>query len=130
MSVRWNSSVTSALPDDAIPVALLALSETRLRGLSAAEEYRVIADRLYRQGFRDLPSGALIAWIEQTVADNYERFLALRALGDRLNAAVAAGDLARAAWELACEMGPDARSRLVDGVRKLNEVDGREIAGA
>ena len=105
-------------------MARRALSETRLRGLSAAEEYRVIADRLYRAGFRDMPPGALIDWIERTVATEYEHFLEVRALGDRLCAAIAEGDHARAAWEIACELDPDSRGRLIDGIRKLNEIEG------
>ena len=80
-----------------------ALAETRLRGLPAAEEYRVIADRLYRRGIRDLPPGALLAWIEDAVADDYERLLRLRAFGDQLHEAIAADDPGRAAWLLACD---------------------------
>ena len=123
MSVRRDGSIQTLLPAGALPVARQALAESRLRGLPAAEEYRVVADRLYRQGFRDLPSGSLISWIEQEVEDDYERFLYLRSLGDQINAAVAAGDLARAAWLLACEIEPDSRRRLADGIRRLNEVE-------
>jgi hypothetical protein len=125
MSVRRDQPppLRTLLPADAVAVARRALTESRLRGLPAAEEYRIVADRLYRHGFRDLPSGALVAWIEQEVEADYERFLRLRALGDQLNAAVAAGDLARAAWLLACELDPDARRRLIDGIRRLNEVE-------
>jgi hypothetical protein len=125
MSVRRDQPQTlrAQLPDEAVGVARQALAESRLRGLPAAEEYRVVADRLYRHGIRDLPPGTLVAWIEQEVADDYERFLRLRALGDQLSAAVAAGDLARAAWLLACELDPDSRRRLMDGIRRLNEVE-------
>jgi hypothetical protein len=113
----------SSLPDAAERLAREALAETRLRGLPAAEEYRVIADRLYRNGYRDLPSGALVRWIEEEVGADYERFLRLRALGDQLHAALAAGDPARAAWLLACELEPDARERLIEGVRRLNDLE-------
>jgi hypothetical protein len=123
MSVRGQQPRHSTLPPEAEPTARQALAEARLRGLAAAEEYRLIADRLYRAGFRDLPSGGLVHWIEETVAADYERLLALRALGERLHTAVAAGDLARAAWLLACEMDPGARLRLLDGVRRLTEID-------
>ena len=128
MSVRRDRyqphPIATILPPEAIPVARRALGETRLRGLSAAEEYRVIADRLYRGGFRDMPPGAVIAWIEETVQAEYEHFLEVRALGDRLCAALSAGDHARAAWEIACELDPDSRQRLIDGLRRLNEVEG------
>jgi hypothetical protein len=125
MSVRRDQpqAFRAQLPAEAVAVARQALAESRLRGLPAAEEYRVVADRLYRHGIRDLPPGTLVAWIEQEVADDYERFLRLRALGDQLSAAVAAGDLARAAWLLACELDPDSRRRLMDGIRRLNEVE-------
>jgi hypothetical protein len=113
----------SSLPADAVEVARVALSETRLRGLPAAEEYRVIADRLYRHGIRDVPPGALLAWIDDAVAEDYERLLQLRALGDQLHEALAAGDPARAAWLLACELDNAARERLIAGVRRLTELD-------
>ena len=119
---RAGASVTF-LPERAAAVARQALAETRLRGLPAAEEYRVIADRLYRHGHRDLPPGALLSWIEAEVADDYEHFLALRALGDQLHAALGAGDHSRAAWLLACELDPDARDRLADGLRRLNDLE-------
>src|SRR4051812_27833118 len=98
MTHEHRQPANASLAEAAIPIALQALRESRLRGLPAAEEYRVIIDRLYRHGFRDLPPGALLAWIEETVAQEYERLLELRALGDRLFGAVAAGDLPRAAW--------------------------------
>ncbi len=113
----------SSVPTEADAFARTALAETRLRGLPAAEEYRVIADRLYRLGIRDLPPGALLAWIDDAVAADYERLLQLRALGDRLHEAIAAGDPARAAWLLACELDGVARERLIAGIRKLNEFD-------
>jgi hypothetical protein len=122
MSVRRGEDVRALqreLPDDAGAVAWLALRESRLRGLAAAEEYRVIADRLYRAGFRDLPSGALLAWIESTVAECYEELLALRSLGDRLNRAIAAGDLAQAAWIAASDLEDDALRRLIAGLQRL-----------
>ncbi|MGH9176027.1 MAG: hypothetical protein ACRD1H_16795, partial [Vicinamibacterales bacterium] len=85
MSVRRNRPTGATMPDTALPVARQALFESRLRGLPAAEEYRVISDRLYRSGVRDLPPGALIDWIERTVEEEYERFLELRALGERFH---------------------------------------------
>lgn len=100
-----------------------ALRETRLRGLPAAEEYRVISDRLYRAGIRDLPPGLLVRWIEETVAAQYEPFLELRALGDRVNAAIARDDLAAAAWELLCRLTPEARERIVHGAKKLDDLE-------
>lgn len=126
MSVRRepNHPISTILPPQAIPVARRALDETRLRGLPVAEEYRVIADRLYRAGFRDMPPGSLVAWIEETVQAEYEHFLELRRLGDRLCSAIAAGDHARAAWEIACDLSPNSRARLIEGIRKLNEVEG------
>jgi hypothetical protein len=111
------------LPPPAVAVARETLAETRLRGLPAAEEYRVIADRLYRAGFRDLPPGTLITWIEETVETEYERLLALRALGERIHSHIAAGDLAGASWEIACELDPETRKRLVNGILRLNEID-------
>jgi hypothetical protein len=123
MSQQRSRTPLSSLPADAVEVARVALAETRLRGLPAAEEYRVIADRLYRRGIRDLPPGALLAWIDDAVAADYERLLQLRALGDQLHEAVAAGDPARAAWLLACELDSAARERLIAGVRRLNELE-------
>lgn len=123
MSVRRPHSTETLLPPPAVAVAREALDESRLRGLPAAEEYRVIADRLYRAGFRDLPSGTLIAWIEATVESEYERLLSLRALGERIYSRVAAGDLASASWEIACELSPESRKRLIDGLQRLNEID-------
>jgi hypothetical protein len=123
MSQQRSRTPLSSLPADAAEVARVALSETRLRGLPAAEEYRVIADRLYRRGIRDLPPGALLAWIDDAVAADYERLLQLRALGDQLHEALAAGDPARAAWLLACELDNAARERLIAGVRRLNDLD-------
>jgi hypothetical protein len=111
------------LPEAAVPVARLALAESRLRGLPAAEEYRVISDRLYRSGVRDLPPGVLIDWIEATVEVDYEHFLALRELGQRFHAAIAAGDLAQAAWSLAADLDCEARQRLIDGLSRLNELE-------
>ena len=58
------------MPEAGLPVARQALAESRLRGLPAAEEYRVISDRLYRSGIRDLPPGVLIDWIERAVEAN------------------------------------------------------------
>jgi hypothetical protein len=113
----------SSLPSEASEVARVALAETRLRGLPAAEEYRVIADRLYRCGIRDLPPGALLDWIDDAVAADYERLLQLRALGDQLHEALASGDAARAAWLLACELDHPARARLIAGVQRLNDLD-------
>jgi hypothetical protein len=123
MSVRRNWSTETLLPPAAFPVARQALAESRLRGLPAAEEYRVIADRLYRAGFRDLPAGALIEWIERAVEDEYQRFLDLRALGERFHQSLATGNLAQVAWELALELDPAARRRLVDGLRRLDELE-------
>jgi hypothetical protein len=112
-----------SLPDVAIAVARQALRESRLRGLPAVEEYRVIADRLYRAGFRDLPSGALLQWIEQGVAQDYEELIALRALGERLHGAIAAGDLAQAAWLLVIELPAEARAKLTAGIRTLDTLE-------
>jgi hypothetical protein len=123
MSQQRSRTPLSSLPADAVEVARVALSETRLRGLPAAEEYRVIADRLYRRGIRDVSPGALLAWIDDAVAADYERLLQLRALGDQLHEALAAGDPARAAWLLACELDNPARERLIAGVRRLAELD-------
>jgi hypothetical protein len=118
------------LPDAALPVARQALFESRLRGLPAAEEYRVIADRLYRHGFRDLPPGVLLSWIDHEVAQEYERLLQLRALGERLYGVVAAGDLAQAAWLLICELPPDARARLEAGIQALDALETNRQDGA
>lgn len=107
-------------------VALQALRESRLRGLPAAEEYRVISDRLYRAGVRDLPGGALVQWIEEAVAFEYEALLELRALGDRVNSAIARDDPAAAAWELICRLPQSARQRLADGMQALNTLDARD----
>jgi hypothetical protein len=123
MSVRRNRQPAATIPEAGLPVARQALAESRLRGLPAAEEYRVVSDRLYRSGVRDLPPGALIDWIEQAVEVDYERFLALRALGERFHASIAAGDLAQAAWTLAAELDPAARQRLIDGLVRLNALD-------
>jgi hypothetical protein len=122
-SDRGRGLGTTSLPPAADVVAMRALRETRLRGLPAVEEYRVVSDRLYRAGFRDLPSGMLVRWIEETAGLFYEDFLALRALGDRVNAALAADDIPAATWELVCRMSSDARTRLVDGIRRLNDLD-------
>lgn len=94
-----------------------------MRGLAAAEEYRVIADRLYRAGIRDLPSGVLIEWIEATVAIEYEELVRLRALGEQLTGAVVMGDLASAAWLLASDLDRTSRQRLIDGLERLNHLD-------
>lgn len=123
MSVRRNRQTGATIPDAGLSVARQALAESRLRGLPAAEEYRVISDRLYRSGVRDLPPGVLIEWIEQSVEDDYERFLALRALGERFHPSIAAGDLAQAAWTLGADLDPAARQRLIDGLIRLNELD-------
>jgi hypothetical protein len=123
MSVRRNQHEQTTLHPEAAEIAHQALAECRLRGLPAAEEYRVIADRLYRSGYRDLPPGHLVAWIEETVAVEYERFIGLRAFGDRFHEALARGDLAQAAWSLAAELDPDARQRLIDGIVRLNEIE-------
>jgi hypothetical protein len=123
MSVRRNQPTGATLPDGALPIARQALAESRLRGLPVAEEYRVISDRLYRSGFRDLPPGVLVEWIERAIEEDYERFLELRALGERFFAAIAAGDLAQAAWTLAADLDRDARQRVIDGLRRLNELD-------
>lgn len=122
MSVRRDAAADAALPDGAEPVARLALAECRLRGLPAAEEYRVIADRLYRSGFRDLPPGLLVEWIERAVAADYERLLRLRALGERLCAAIAADDVATAGWLLGSELDPAARARLVAGLQRIDQL--------
>ncbi|HEX5166108.1 MAG TPA: hypothetical protein VFV93_11980 [Thermomicrobiales bacterium] len=106
-----------------------ALAESRLRGLPVAEEYRVISDRLYRAGVRDLPPGVLIDWIEQTVEEEYEHFLELRALGERFHTAIAAGDLAQAAWNLAADLDPQARQRLIDGLIRLNQLENNAAGG-
>jgi hypothetical protein len=123
MSVRRPHPTDTLLPPPAVAVAREALDESRLRGLPAAEEYRVIADRLYRAGFRDLPSGTLLAWIEATVEADYERLLTLRALGERVYSHIATGDLAGAGWEIACELSPESRKRLIEGIQRLNEID-------
>ena len=123
MSVRRNRQNIVALPEAALPVARQALAESRLRGLPAAEEYRVISDRLYRSGVRDLPPGVLIEWIERSVGENYEQYLNLRALGERFHAAIAAGDLAQAAWTLAADFDPSTRQRLIDGLQRLNDLE-------
>jgi hypothetical protein len=129
MSVGRPHSTDTLLPAAAVAVARQALDESRLRGLPAAEEYRVIADRLYRAGFRDLPSGTLIAWIEATVESDYERLLTLRALGERIFSHIAAGDLAGAGWVIACELDPDSRKRLIDGIQRLNEIEASAHSG-
>ena len=126
-SVPLRGTSTFALEGPANAVAMQALRETRLRGLSAAEEYRVVSDRLYRSGVRDLPPGLLVNWIEEQVAEQYESFLELRALGDRLSMAIARDDLATAAWELICALPSDARSRLSDGIRRLNDLNERGL---
>lgn len=123
MSVRRNLPPDTEIPEGAASVARRALTETRLRGLPAAEEYRVIADRLYRAGFRDMPSGALVRWIESEVAADYERLLEIRALGERLASRLAAGDLAGAAWDIACDLAPEERRRLAAGIQRLIELD-------
>ena len=123
MSQQRSRTPLSSLPAEALSVARLALVETRLRGLPAAEEYRVIADRLYRGGCRDLAPGALLTWIEDAVAEDYERLLRLRAFGDQLHEAIAAGEAGRAAWLLACELDSPARERLIAGLQRLNELD-------
>jgi hypothetical protein len=125
MSVRRNRPTSASLPEGSIPVARQALAESRLRGLPVAEEYRVISDRLYRSGVRDLPPGVLIDWIEATVEADYEHFLSLRELGQRFYAAIAAGDIAQAAWSLAEDLDRDARQRLIDGLTRLNEIEDR-----
>lgn len=123
MSVRRDGVAGAVLPEDVASVAWLALAESRLRGLAAAEEYRVIAERLYRAGFRDLPSGALIEWIEATVAHEYEQLLRLRSLGEQLAGAIVGGDLARAAWLLASDLDCDSRQRLIDGLQRMNHLE-------
>jgi hypothetical protein len=123
MSVRRDRTVRVVLPPEAEPVARLALAEARLRGLAAAEEYRVIADRLYRAGVRDLPSGLLLDWIEATVATDYEELLRLRSLGEHLCGSIAAGDIAGAAWRLASELDVASRQRLIDGLERMNDLD-------
>ncbi len=123
MSVRRNRHTGTTIPEAGLPVARQALAESRLRGLPAAEEYRVISDRLYRSGVRDLPPGALIDWIERAVEDDYEHFLTLRALGERFYAAIASGDLARAVWTLGESLDPPTRQRLIDGLTRLNELE-------
>jgi len=123
MSVRRNRPTSTSLPEASIPVARQALAESRLRGLPAAEEYRVISERLYRSGVRDLPPGVLIDWIEQTVEQDYEHLLALRELGQRFHPAIAAGDLAQAAWTLAEDLDRNARQRLIDGLVRLNTLE-------
>ncbi|MEX1158571.1 MAG: hypothetical protein WEC79_06560 [Thermomicrobiales bacterium] len=123
MSVRRNHPTGATIPDAGLRVATQALAESRLRGLPAAEEYRVISDRLYRSGVRDLPPGVLIEWIERAVEADYERFLELRALGERFHASIAAGDLAQAAWTLGADLDHAARQRLIDGLVRLNELE-------
>jgi hypothetical protein len=123
MSVRRDRQTGATIPESGLPVARQALAESRLRGLPAAEEYRVISDRLYRAGIRDLPPGVLIDWIERAVEEDYEHFLELRALGERFHAAIATGDLVRAAWTLGAELDVDARQRLIDGLARLNELE-------
>ncbi|HEX2282194.1 MAG TPA: hypothetical protein VHG52_10595 [Thermomicrobiales bacterium] len=123
MSVRRNRQTGATIPDAGLPVARQALAESRLRGLPAAEEYRVISDRLYRSGIRDLPPGVLIDWIERAVEADYERFIELRALGERFHSAIAAGDLAQAAWTLGADLDRDSRQRLIDGLTRLNELE-------
>lgn len=122
MTDERRMSDMSSLPTDAARIARQALAESRLRGLPAAEEYRVIADRLYRGGYRDLPAGALLAWIEHAVAADYERLLRLRAFGDELHAALAAGDTARVALRLAAELDGATRAWLIDELCRLNDV--------
>ena len=123
MSVRRNRQTAATIPDAGLPVARQALAESRLRGLPAAEEYRVISDRLYRSGVRDLPPGALIDWIERAVEAEYEHFIELRALGERFHAAIAAGDLAQAAWTLGADLDRNTRQRLIDGLTRLNQLE-------
>lgn len=123
MSIQRNLPPETQIPEPAVSVARRALTETRLRGLPAAEEYRVIAERLYRAGFRDMPSGALVSWIESEVAADYEHLLEIRALGERVFSRLAAGDLAAAAWEIACELSPEERCRLAAGIDRLRELD-------
>ncbi len=122
MSIKRDLPPETMLPERAVSVARRALTETRLRGLPAAEEYRVIAERLYRAGFRDMPSGALVRWIESEVAADYEHLLEIRALGQRVFSRLA-GDLAAAAWEIACEVSPEERARLTAGIARLSELD-------
>ncbi|HRA30384.1 MAG: hypothetical protein V9F06_07835 [Thermomicrobiales bacterium] len=112
-----------SLPEPAASVARRALIEARLRGLPAAEEYRVITERLYRAGFRDMPPGMLVSWIETEVAADYEHLLEIRALGERVFSRLASGDLAAAAWAIACELSPDERQRLTAGIHRLQELD-------
>jgi hypothetical protein len=123
MSVRRNRPTSASLPEGSIVVARQALAESRLRGLPVAEEYRVISDRLYRSGVRDVPPGVLIDWIESTVEADYEHFLNLRELGQKFYAAIAAGDTAHAAWSLAEDLDREARQRLIDGLIRLNEIE-------
>jgi len=123
MTQQRTNQLNVSLPPEATAVPQQALREARLRGLAAAEEYRVIADRLYRHGFRDLPPGALVDWIAEAVGQEYEQLVALRGLGERLHGAVAAGDLARAAWLLICELPPETRARLAAGMRKLDGLE-------
>ena len=123
MSVRRNRQTGATIPEAGLPVARQALAESRLRGLPAAEEYRVISDRLYRSGIRDLPPGVLIDWIEHAVEADYERYIELRALGERFHAAIAAGDLAQAAWTLGAGLDRDTRQRLIDGLIRLNDLE-------
>src|SRR6185503_19382903 len=47
MTQQHRPTMSAFLPEPALATARQALRETRLRGLSAAEEYRVIADRSY-----------------------------------------------------------------------------------
>ena len=125
---RQHDSPTDALlPEPAAQVARLALTETRLRGLPAAEEYRVITDRLYGAGFRDFPAGTVIHWIETEVAADYEHLLEIRALGERVYSRLASGDLAAAAWEIACQLSPVERERLAAGVARLIKHDRDEL---
>ncbi len=72
-----------------------------------------------------MPSGALVSWIEAEVAADYEHLLEIRALGERVFSRLAAGDLAAAAWEIACELSPDERHRLAAGIDRLIRIDNR-----
>ena len=123
MRYQSDSPTNALLPEPAARVARRALTETRLRGLPAAEEYRVITERLYGAGFRDLPAGTLIHWIESEVEADYEHLLEIRALGEKVYSRLASGDLAAAAWEIACQLSPEERDRLAAGIARLIEND-------
>ncbi|MCO5178177.1 MAG: hypothetical protein M9890_14575 [Thermomicrobiales bacterium] len=127
MRRQYDSPTEAVLPEPAARVARRALTETRLRGLPAAEEYRVITDRLYGAGFRDFPAGTVIQWIETEVAAEYEHLLEIRALGEKVYSRLASGDLASAAWEIACQLSPSERERLAAGIARLIEHDRDEV---